>query len=155
MATPRTPSKRVRLNREALTQLGLAIADGFLEVGKTIIEVAEPPDSPLDPYPLGEGLVKQGGVLVFVDGKKVAGWSQRGLQPKTPKAKDGATAERQSEEKHGITALVGWGFPGRLVEGGTLKNAPNPFGSRAVDSVAPHAAEILRDMVAPTLAKKG
>jgi hypothetical protein len=145
---PRKPSKRVRIAREKLTAVGLAVADGLLEVGRTIIEVADPPDSPLEPYPTGQGLVLQGGVLVFVHGEKVAGWSQRGLQPKTPRPSAGTPAE----ERKAIVALVGWGFPGRLVQMGTLDTPAQPFGTTAFDQVAPHAKEIIRDQVAPALA---
>lgn len=147
----RKPSQRVVLAREALTAVGLAIADGLFEVGRTIIETADPPDSPLDPYPIGEGLVKQGGVLVYVHGEKVAGWSQRGLQPAKPRARTSSSAAAMADERKGIVALVGWGFPGRLVNNGTINHPPNPFGSRAFDGVAPHAAEIIRDQVEPAM----
>lgn len=130
---PRAPSKRVVLNRAALSRLELAIADGLLEAGRTIIETADPPDSPLEPYPTGEGLPLQGGVLVYVDGKKVAGWSKRGVQPKKPRA--------ARTPKGSMIAIVGFGFPGRFNE---LKT---PFLSPAVDQVAPHVIPIVADAV--------
>lgn len=142
----RGPTKRVRLAREALTAVGVAVADGLLEVGRTIVETTRPPDSPLEPYPLGQGLPLQGGVLVYLHGQKVAGWSQRGLQPKKPR--NGATP------KDAIVALVGFGFPGGLKEGGTLHDPPHPFLSPATDEVTPHIPAILAEIVGPALAKQ-
>lgn len=143
---PRKPSTRVVLNRSALDRVDLAVADGLLEVGRTIVEVAHPPDSPLEPYPIGQGLVLQGGVLVYADGKKVAGWSQRGLQPKKPRA---AVTPRGV-----ITAIAGFGFPGRLVEGGTLDQPARPFLSPALDQTTPHIPGIMADVVGPELGSK-
>lgn len=138
----RKPSARVVLNRKALTAIGEAVADGFMELGRTIVEVASDraPDSPLDPYPTGEGLPKQGGVIVYLHGKKVDGWSTRGTQPRIDR--------RTADTKAGITAVVGFGFPGRLAETGTVDTPAQPFLTPTAHEVAPHAADIIRPFVA-------
>jgi hypothetical protein len=144
----RKPSTRVVLNRAALTEVGLALADGFMEVGKTIVEVAagDAPDSPYDPFPAGEGLPKQGGVLVYVEGAKVDGWSTRGVQPKI---------DRRTTDRRGtIAAVIGFGFPGRLAHAGTLKHRGDPFLLRAMNSVLPHIVNIMKPFVSRRLGSK-
>lgn len=130
---PRKPSARVVLNRAALTDLGLGVADGVMEFGRTIIETADPPDA----EPFGKGLITSGGVLVYVDGQKVDGWSELGTQPKPPR-----TAQ-VSRAKGLILAIVGWGFPGRFQEIGTVNHPPQPFAIPAADAVTPHASRII------------
>lgn len=144
----RKPSAKVVLNRAALTNVGRAIADGFLEVGQTIVEVAaeDAPDSPHDPYPIGEGLPKQGGVLVYVKGQKVAGWSTRGTQPRIDR--------RTADTKQGITAIAGFGFPGRFAEFGTAHHGAQPFLTPALDRVAPRVVEIMRPIVMDRLGRR-
>lgn len=140
----RGPSAKVILNRSAVHNVMLAIADGLEEVGRTIIETAaeNAPDSPYDPYPAGEGLPKQGGVLTYVNGQKVGGWSTLGTQPRKPRA---------ANVKRGITAVVGFGFPGRFAEFGTVRTAAHPFLGPARDSVLPHMAQIMASVVKPRL----
>jgi hypothetical protein len=118
----RKPSARVVLARGALDQATLAVADGLFEAGKRIIEAAGPkmPDSPYDPFPAGEGLPKQGGVLAYVGNKKVAGWSIRGPQPKKPRS------ARATTKEHSVVVLAGFGFPARFNEGGTINQPPRP-----------------------------
>jgi hypothetical protein len=48
-----------------------------------------------------------------VNGAKTAGWSQRGTQPRMPRAARGM--------KQGIVAVVGFGFPARFAEMGTVR----------------------------------
>lgn len=101
-------SKTVRLNRAALDAFYGQIADALAQVGKRAIEYTTPsvPDEP----PIGAGLVRTGGYVVYVDGKKVAG---------------NATISRQS--KKGIVLYTGYGFPGRFNEIGTIHQPPRPF----------------------------
>jgi hypothetical protein len=140
----RGPTKRVVLNRQALTQVGLAVAEGMAAVGREILDVAEPPDSPFEPYPLGEGLPKQGGLLAYFEGKKIDGYGQDGKQPKKPRAAD---------VKRGVTVVVGWGFPARFNEFGTVDTPAQPFASPAVERVTPRAVEIMRPVVAAKLGR--
>lgn len=141
---PRKPSARVVLNRSKLHEVTLAVADGLFEVGRTIEEIAseQAPDSPYDPYPTGEGLPKQGGVIAEVDGQKVAGWSRRGSQPKKPRAARGGK---------GALVIVGFGFPGRFAHNGTVRHGGDPFLASARDQVVPHAIDIMRPIVEPKL----
>lgn len=142
---PRKPSAKVVLARGALSEVVLAIADGMAEAGRTIIETAHAPDSPLLPYPTGEGLPKQGGVLTFVDGKKVSGWSQRGVQPKKPRA---------AQPGKGATTIVGWGFPARFVDRGTIRTPAQPFAEAARDAVAPIIPAIIGRVSRPKIGGK-
>ena len=91
-------SSRTVLNRKALNDFGLAVAEGVEEVMRTIVEVADPPDA----TPFGEGLVTSGGWLVFNGTKKVGGGSLRGKQPTKPRS------ERLPKE--GITGIAGFSF---------------------------------------------
>lgn len=143
----RKPSARVVLNRSALTQVGLAVADGFLEVGQTIVEIAsaDAPDSPYDPYPTGEGLPKQGGVLVWHQGQKVAGWSTRGTQPKIDR--------RTTDRRAGITAVAGFGFPARFAEFGTANHPAQPFFTPAARQVQARLMEIMKPVVSDRLSR--
>lgn len=136
----RSPSARVVLNRSKLTELGEALADGAAEVCRTILDVADPPDA----EPFGQGLVTRGGYLVYNGANKVAGFGQDGKQPKKPRA----FAVRGTA---GIQAIVGFGFPARFQEFGTVKHGAQPFFTPAVDSVVPHVADIMRSAVAPRL----
>jgi HK97 gp10 family phage protein len=137
-------STRVVLNRSKLHQVRLAVADGMMEVGRTVVETAseQAPDSPYDPYPTGEGLPKQGGVWVGVDNAKVDGWHIRGGQPRKPTAARGGK---------GIVAIAGFGFPGRFAEFGTARTAAQPFLTPAARQVEPHIRDILRSIVDPAL----
>jgi hypothetical protein len=134
---------KIKFNRSKVHELDLIIADGLFAVGQQIIETGMPnaPDSPEEPYPLGEGLPRQGGVLAYVDGKKVAGWSGRGTQPRAPRA---AKVSRHM----GIIVIVGWGFPARFNEIGTVHQAPHPFVAPARDEVLPRGISILRPVFA-------
>lgn len=120
-------SARVVHNRRALGMLTLFQADALNAQARAVVEAARPPDSPLDPYPAGEGLPKQGGWGTWVEGQKVAGGSLRGPQPKKPRGLP----------RDGIAAVAGFGFPARLVELGTVHTRPQPFLTDAVNRVLP------------------
>lgn len=150
MAAPRGVSAKVKLNKAALDDITFAVADGFMEAGKVIVEIASAnaPDSPYDPYPTGEGLPKQGGVLVYVGNQKVDGWSIRGPQPAKPRA------ARLLVKAHSVTTLIGFGFPGRFAEGGTINHGPQPFLGPARDRVGVQGvANIVGDVTRPRLAR--
>lgn len=112
---------RVLLNRSKLEDLTLFLADGMLEVADDIIAVAKPPDA----TPFGEGLVTEGGTAVWVNGKKVGGEGNkpRGLRVQKP----------------GVTAIAGFGFPGRFQEVGTIHQPPRPFVTPAANTILPNA----------------
>lgn len=145
-------SAKVKLRKAALDDVTFIVADGAMEAGRVIVEIASAnaPDSPHDPYPTGEGLPKQGGVLVYVAGEKVDGWSIRGLQPAKPRA------GRVLVKTHSVTALVGFGFPGRFAEGGTVNQPAQPFLAPARDQVGPQGvANIIGSVTRPRLRSAG
>jgi hypothetical protein len=129
----RRMSKSVVINRAALTELGLGIADGLLEIGERAIELSRPnvPDAP----PEGKGLVQSGSWVVYIDKKKVGG-----------------TATISRADKKGIVLYAGYGFPGRFNEIGTINQPARPFFAPAflaavrdiTPTLKPHVAERLR-----------
>lgn len=153
MATPARPTttkaqgSRLRLKQSRLREIPLAVSHGMLEVGKAIAEeyAKRSADSPLDPYPINEGLPRQVGVLVYVANQKVQGWSRRGDQPTKPRGARVATKELD------CVALVGVGFPGRLNEYGTIDTPAHPAFVPARDRVAPNAARIVATYTKPII----
>lgn len=130
-------NSRVIMNRSIADAIALAVADGLLEVGRTIIETADPPDAP----PYGQGLVQQGGAIAFVKGKKVGdsatfSGGKATAKPRAAKVNDAP-----------VVVIVGWGFPARFVEFGTVKMAAEPFFVPARDAVAPSAAAIAAPII--------
>jgi hypothetical protein len=150
MGGARGVSAKVRLRHDRLDELTRMIADGATEAGKAIVEIASAnaPDSPYEPYPTGEGLPRQGGVLTYVNGDKVDGWSIRGPQPAKPRA------AKLIVKAHSVTTLIGFGFPGRSAEGGTLRQPARPFLAPARDQVgAEGIANIIGAVVRPQLGR--
>ena len=141
-------SAKVKLRKQALDDVTFIVADGLHEAGKAIIERASAgaPDSPYEPYPTGEGLPKQGGVLTYVGNQKVDGWSLRGVQPVKPRA------ARTTTKAHSVVTLAGFGFPARYAEGGTIHQPAQPFLAPARDEVAPQVPEIVGSVTRPRLA---
>jgi HK97 gp10 family phage protein len=135
---------KVVLNRSRLDQVTLAVADGLFAVGKQIIDTARPADSPYEPFPTGEGLPLQGGVLAYVNGKKVAGYGLDGRQPRAPRA-------ARVSRGRGVEVIVGWGFPARFNEFGTVKMAAQPFFTPAELAVLPQTNAILAEVTGPKL----
>lgn len=122
---------RVTLNRKAVNGVRLAIADGAHEVAKTIVRETKPLDQP----PYGEGLVDNGGTLVYVDGRKVDGWALDGTQPRKPRG--------AKTPKDAIVAFAGFGFPMRFGEFGTARQPPRPRFAPARDRVIPRIPSIM------------
>lgn len=133
---PRKPSTRVVLNRAALHEVDLAVADGLEEVVRTVVEEANVPDA----APYGSGLVVHGGWLVYAGADKVGGGSLDGRQPKKPRAMR-VKGSRQ------IQAWAGFSFPGRFLEAGTSKMSARPFLTPSMTRTAPHAASIMKPAV--------
>lgn len=107
----RGPGKRVVMNRAAVDALGLGWADGTQEVAEKILERARPRVA--DRPPIGQGLVKSGSAVTYVDGKKVASVGPTG-------------APRGAVPKQGVVTIVGYAFPGRFQEVGTVHQAARP-----------------------------
>jgi len=147
LTTSKGAYSRMTLNQSKLDAVVLAVADGVFEAGRTIIERFSElaADSPFDPYPEGEGLPKQGGVLVYVENKKTHGWSMRGDQPVKPRAARVATKE------HSVVAVIGVGYPGRFNEAGTVNMPAHPALTPARDQVAPHIVDIIGQVAGPKI----
>lgn len=137
---PRGPSKAVVVNRSVLNELVLGYADGLHEVGRNIIARAEPtvPDRP----PIGKGLVQGGSVVTFVNRKRVASEGK-------------ATRLRRDAvpPKAVIATVVGYPFPGLLVELGTSHSAPEPFVTPAFGAELGDAAGVVAGKIKEHLAK--
>jgi hypothetical protein len=133
--TTKLQMSRLVLNQSRLSDVVFIVADGLFAAGQVIIEraSANAPDYPYPtkvfPYGLGEGLPRQGGVLVYVGNKKTHGWSLRGDQPKKPRA------VRASTKAHSIVAVVGFGHPARWNELGSIHNTAHPFLAPARDAL--------------------
>jgi hypothetical protein len=147
MAKPRGVTAKVKMRRGRLSDATKIVGEGLFEAGRVIVEQASAvaPDSPLDPYPLGEGLPKQGGVLAYVGDEKVDGYSIRGPQPAKPRA------ARVLTNNHSVSVLVLWGFPARFVEGGTVNHGPQPFLAPTRDRLAHTIPKIVGDVTRPRL----
>lgn len=134
-------ARKVTLNRAALDAITLAAADGMLELAKAIVTEARVPDAPL----YGEGLVEKGGAIAYV-GRKLVGSHGGELSkaavrtrsrneaagaPRLPRRRVSQQVKKPSagrlDPRGGVVVFGGYGFPGRLVEGGTVKMAPHPF----------------------------
>lgn len=145
---------RMATKQQALDAVTRIVADGMFEAARTIVETASEraPDYPFPtkkfPFGEGEGLPKQGGVLVYVGGEKTHGWSIRGSQPKKPRA------IRTAVKEHSVLALAGFGFPARFVELGTVRTRAQPFLAPARDAVAPFVADIVGRITRPKLGSR-
>lgn len=140
---------RVELNRAALAQVDLALADGVFDIARAIVRVAESraPDASTGNYPkkwgggprrLGEGLVDRGGAGVWVNGRKTHGTSSiEGRPVKKPRAL------RVKSAGASIVGVAGFGFPAAFDELGTLNAPAQPFLTPAVAEVVPDARVIL------------
>lgn len=106
----RAPGKKVVMNRAALDAIKLGAADGGQAAGELVLQLADGQVPDREPY--GRGLVKTGKVATYVDGKKVAGTG---------------SAPRGAGVPVGTVTFVGYGFPGRFQELGTVHHAAQPF----------------------------
>jgi hypothetical protein len=141
-------TKRVVLQRSTIDAVILGSIDGLFALAKDVVlEAAKnAPDSPYDPYPAGEGLPKQGGVLAFAKGGKVNGWSQRGNQPAKPRA------VRDASKGSGFLVVGGFGFPAHFAELGTIREHARPFLTPALMAKVPDAAPYVAKAVRARLA---
>lgn len=126
-----TQTSRVVINRQAFDEITLAIADGLFAVAERVLEVVHPPDAP----PQGQGLVQGGGAVAYVGNKKVNGTTIGGKQIKKPRNLRAQPGE--------AVAAVGFGFPARFEELGTVDAPANPFLTPAVMQVAGGEAEVI------------
>lgn len=124
---------RVEINRARYTELTLGFADAVLALADAIIAATVPPDAP----PIGKGLIRRGGTAVWVGLKKVGGV---GSKPRSLKL-----------VADWITAIAGYGWPGRFAEIGTIHEPARPFLTPAAAEVLPDAEVHLRGGLARVL----
>lgn len=132
----RKTSARVILNRQKVNEVRLAVADGLLAFGQSIVDVADVPDA----APFGVGLVTHGGAVVYIDGRKVGG--------------DATKPSRERVPRPGISGFVGFDFPARFQEIGTVHQDAQPFLWPAAMRQAPHAGEIMKPAAAARLGRR-
>lgn len=130
----RRVTARTVLNRQALNAFAAGCADGMAEIGKQVIAITRPPDA----TPFGEGLVTTGDWGVWAGSKKVDG---------------SATKPRSVRlQKDRITLAVGYGFPGRFQELGTIHQPARPFLTPSMLEVMPEAEAFIKPAVRKRLA---
>lgn len=134
MPSPKVPSPKllarraakVELNLAALDAITRAVADGAFEIAKAVVTGADVPDR----TPWGAGLVRGGGVIVYVDKKLVRTFSTGpDATVKKPRA---------ARLGPGIVVIGGYGFPAKFQEAGTVHQEARPF-------VTPELLETLPD----------
>lgn len=108
---------RVELARGRLEEFDRRMAGGMEWWAMEVLNRAKVPDQPL----IGQGLVERGGFISYVYGKRVGGDADR--KPKTLRV------------GKGTTVAVGYSFPARFNEMGTVHQPPRPFFLPAVVSV--------------------
>lgn len=124
--------RRVVLNRSVLDAITLATADGLFEMAKAAVFGAQVPDAP----PLGVGLIQGGGAVAWVNGKKVATTTIGGRQIKAPRG--------YGVSSKPIVAIGGFGFPGHLLEFGTVNMGAQAFLTPSLQRTRPDAVEFIR-----------
>lgn len=130
---------KVTINRANANALALAIHDGLVAFAKTVIAGAHPPDR----TPYGEGLVDRGGVIGYVDGKKVSDTTINGEAIKKPRG--------VSTPKGAVVVIAGWGFPARFQEFGTVRQPARPFLTPVKEQVTPRGADIAATVIRPAV----
>lgn len=126
---------RVVIHNQVFDELGEGIVDGFYEAGLAIIE-RNKPNVPVQAPPVvhDRHLRESGRVLVFRDGRKVRdSGSGRYGRLKVPRS--------------GIALYVTYGFPARFLEVGTVRMAPHPFATGAINAGLHEAAGPVRAAV--------
>jgi hypothetical protein len=120
---------RVEINRAALDEIELGLADGVFGIVSAIATRAS--ERAPDATPYGEGLVDKIGGAVWVRARKVAemttGSDGRADKPRGLTLKSAGAA---------IVGFVGAGFPGLFNELGTVRMSAQPF-------LTPSAMEVL------------
>lgn len=124
---------RMVLNREALHQVDLAMAEGLEAVALEVLSIADP--NVPDAAPFGEGLIERGGHLTYVDGKKVGGDSRVNRKPRDFKVRG-----------QGVAVAAGYTFPAKFNEIGTVHQPARPFLTPAVMSVVGNQGAVVGAM---------
>lgn len=125
----RKVSARCVLNYKALDAIRKGLVDGLSDMGRATIADTHAPDDD----PTGQGLVTTGDWGVWADGRKVAGTASKPRTVKTPKG--------------AIVLVVGYGFPGRFNELGTVHQPARPFLTPAMLETIPGTEDYVRGPV--------
>jgi len=128
----RKVSSRTVVNRRALTAIRSGLVDGMEAVGQAIVGQTRPPDDPTTTHKI------EGDWGVWSDGRKVAGT---------------AAKPRGASTKQGVTLLVGFGFPARFNETGTIHQPARPFFTPTVTEVIPGTGKYLSGPVRKRLGR--
>lgn len=131
-------SSRVVVNRKALSAIREGAVAGLEQLAIDTLAAAAP--NVPDDDPIGVGLVTTGSYGVWADGKKVAGLGQK---------------PRREKVKTGVTLIVGYDFPARFNEGGTIHQPARPFLTPAMVKEVPGADKTLGVQVRRRLARLG
>ena len=124
---------RTVINRRALDAVTSGWVFGFEDLAKFTLESTRPPDAP----PIGQGLVTSGDWVIYAKGKKVAG---------TGKKPRGLKVRREY-----VVMALGWGFPARFNEAGTIRQPARPFATPPWMSMTQRMANTLRVYVTARL----
>lgn len=108
---------RVELARGRINAFDLDLARGLESIALHILEKTKPPDA----TPFGEGLVDAGCFISYMDGKRIGGDADK--KPKAMRVGKGAVV------------AVGYPFPARFQEWGTVRQPSRPFFTPAVIEV--------------------
>lgn len=133
----------MEINRAKLNEAQEAVAEGLLRLSEAI--VLEAASVVHDAPPHGTGLLDAWGYAAYVDRRKIGD----GSADDTPVAKPRASRLG----KQGLSAIAGFGFPGRFEEMGTVDTPSHPFLTPAVMRIVPRAVSIIREGAARRLSQ--
>lgn len=133
----RKTSSRVVLNRAALDEVTLGMADGLLALADAVIAATTVPDA----TPYGMGLIETGSSVAYVLGKKVGGGASK---PRTMRVKS-----------MGVAIAGGFGFPAHFAELGTIHQPARPFLTPALMATVPDAGAYVGAAVQRRLGTRG
>lgn len=119
---------RMRVNTDPVI---LAVADALVAVGEDMLATVEP--SVPDAAPFGQGLVTRGGVAGYVHGKRI----DHNTDVKSPR--------HFRPNKNGMDVIVGFGFPARFQEAGTVHQPARPFLAPVGHAYGPRLGGMLHD----------
>lgn len=133
------------INREAMHEIDAAMVKGLEYLAMEVLQTAKPPDASTgysyigdvkEPRRADEGLVERGAFLSYLDGKKVGGdWHLVKRKPQAFKVRG-----------MGASVAVGYSFPARFNEMGTVRQPPRPFFTPAVMEVVGNRSAVEQAM---------
>jgi len=125
MAQTARSKVRVEMARGRMAEHDRGMVKGLEFLALEVLMRTKPPDAPA----YGEGLVDEGCIISYLDGKRVGGDADK--KPKSLRAGKGALV------------AVGFPFPARFQEMGTVNQPPRPFLTPVVMEVVGDAATVI------------